>query len=113
MFCIVKGREFEENYEWFEGSWKAEVNVLSLDILQANAAELQRALREHGEQFFIDLCDAVDNKWINGVSYKLGWLHPLGRQLLAWAERDDPRELLASERLPALLPDRPPIRLRK
>jgi exodeoxyribonuclease V beta subunit len=32
-------------------------------------------LREHGEQFFIDLCDAVDNKWINGVSYKLGWLH--------------------------------------
>ena len=51
--------------------------------LQATAAELQQALREHGEQFFIDLCDAVDNKWLNGVSYKLGWLHPLGRQLLA------------------------------
>ena len=41
MFCIVKGREFEENYEWCEGSWKAEVNVLSLDILQANAAEFE------------------------------------------------------------------------
>jgi exodeoxyribonuclease V beta subunit len=39
------------------------------------------------------------------VSYKLGWLHLLGRQLLAWAERADPRELLASERLPALLPE--------
>ena len=64
--------------------------------LQAAATELQQALRGHGEQFFIDLCDAVDNKWINGVSYKLGWLHSLGRQLLAWAERGDPRELLAS-----------------
>lgn len=73
--------------------------------LQAAATELQQALRGHGEQFFIDLCDAVDNKWINGVSYKLGWLHSLGRQLLAWAERGDPRELLASERLPALLPE--------
>ncbi len=73
--------------------------------LQATAAELQQALREHGEQFFIDLCDAVDNKWINGVSYKLGWLHPLGRQLLAWAGRADPRELLAGDRLPALLPE--------
>ena len=73
--------------------------------LQHAAAALSASVREHGEQFFIDLCDAVDNKWINGVSYKLGWLHPLGRQLLAWAERDDPRELLASERLPALLPD--------
>ena len=50
--------------------------------LQAAATELQQALRGHGEQFFIDLCDAVDNKWINGVSYKLGWLHSLGRQLL-------------------------------
>jgi kanamycin nucleotidyltransferase len=39
MFFIIKGRGFEENYEWCEGSWKAEVNVLSLDILQANAAE--------------------------------------------------------------------------
>jgi exodeoxyribonuclease V beta subunit len=73
--------------------------------LQHAAAVLSASVREHGEQFFIDLCDAVDNKWINGVSYKLGWLHPLGRQLLAWAERDDPRELLASDRLPALLPD--------
>ena len=73
--------------------------------LQNAAAELSASVREHGEQFFIDLCEAVDNKWINGVSYKLGWLHPLGRQLLAWAERGDASELLASERLPALLPD--------
>lgn len=73
--------------------------------LQGAAEELSASVREHGEQFFIDLCDAVDNKWINGVSYKLGWLHPLGRQLLGWAERADPRELLASERLPALLPE--------
>ncbi|HDS0951169.1 TPA: exodeoxyribonuclease V subunit beta [Stenotrophomonas maltophilia] len=73
--------------------------------LQGAAEELSASVREHGEQFFIDLCDAVDNKWINGVSYKLGWLHPLGRQLLAWAERGDASELLASERLPALLPD--------
>ncbi|HDS1581721.1 TPA: exodeoxyribonuclease V subunit beta [Stenotrophomonas maltophilia] len=73
--------------------------------LQSAAEALSASVREHGEQFFIDLCDAVDNKWINGVSYKLGWLHPLGRQLLAWAGRADPRELLASERLPALLPE--------
>ena len=73
--------------------------------LQSVAEELSASVREHGEQFFIDLCDAVDNKWINGVSYKLGWLHPLGRQLLGWAERADPRELLTSERLPALLPE--------
>ncbi|AWH23326.1 exodeoxyribonuclease V subunit beta [Stenotrophomonas sp. ZAC14D2_NAIMI4_6] len=73
--------------------------------LQSAAAELSLAVREHGEQFFLDLCEAVDNKWINGVSYKLGWLHPLGRQLLAWGERGDATELLSSERLPALLPD--------
>lgn len=73
--------------------------------LQSAAEALSASVREHGEQFFIDLCDAVDNKWINGVSYKLGWLHPLGRQLLAWAGRADPRELLVSERLPALLPE--------
>ncbi|PZT41622.1 exodeoxyribonuclease V subunit beta [Stenotrophomonas maltophilia] len=73
--------------------------------LQSVAEDLSASVREHGEQFFIDLCDAVDNKWINGVSYKLGWLHPLGRQLLGWAERADPRELLTSERLPALLPE--------
>ena len=73
--------------------------------LQSAAEALSASVREHGEQFFIDLCDAVDNKWLNGVSYKLGWLHPLGRQLLAWAERADPRELLASDRLPALLPE--------
>jgi kanamycin nucleotidyltransferase len=41
MFCIIKGRGFEENYEWCEQSWKAEVNVLSLDVLQANAAEFE------------------------------------------------------------------------
>ncbi|WP_313140021.1 exodeoxyribonuclease V subunit beta [Stenotrophomonas sp.] len=73
--------------------------------LQSAAAELSLAVREHGEQFFLELCEAVDNKWINGVSYKLGWLHPLGRQLLAWGERGDATELLSSERLPALLPD--------
>ncbi|HHA2535129.1 TPA: exodeoxyribonuclease V subunit beta [Stenotrophomonas maltophilia] len=73
--------------------------------LQSAAEALSASVREHGEQFFIDLCDAVDNKWLNGVSYKLGWLHALGRQLLAWAERADPRELLASDRLPALLPE--------
>jgi len=73
--------------------------------LQGAASELAASVREHGEQFFIDLCDAVDHKWINGVSYKLGWLHPLGRQLLAWAARGDASELLVSERLPALLPD--------
>jgi len=73
--------------------------------LQGAAADLSMAVREHGEQFFLDLCEAVDNKWINGVSYKLGWLHPLGRQLLAWAGRGDATELLSSDRLPALLPD--------
>ncbi|WP_312710040.1 exodeoxyribonuclease V subunit beta [Stenotrophomonas sp.] len=73
--------------------------------LQRAAADLSMAVREHGEQFFLDLCEAVDNKWINGVSYKLGWLHPLGRQLLAWAERGDATELLSSDRLPALLAD--------
>lgn len=41
MVCIVKGKDFEHNYEWCEGGWKAEVNVLSLDILQENASEFE------------------------------------------------------------------------
>jgi kanamycin nucleotidyltransferase len=43
MFCIVKGKDFEQNYEWCQGGWKAEVNVLSLDALQANAVELDES----------------------------------------------------------------------
>ncbi|HBS56909.1 MAG TPA: exodeoxyribonuclease V subunit beta, partial [Stenotrophomonas sp.] len=73
--------------------------------LQSAAADLSMAVREHGEQFFLDLCEAVDNKWINGVSYKLGWLHPLGRQLLAWAARGDASELMKDGHLQALLPE--------
>ncbi|WP_406233819.1 exodeoxyribonuclease V subunit beta [Isoptericola jiangsuensis] len=73
--------------------------------LQAAAADLSLAVREHGEQFFLDLCEAVDNKWINGVSYKLGWLHALGRQLLAWAARGDASELMKDGHLQALLPE--------
>jgi kanamycin nucleotidyltransferase len=41
IVCIVKGNHFEQNYEWCEGSWKAEVNLLSLDVLQSNAAEFE------------------------------------------------------------------------
>lgn len=73
--------------------------------LQAAASELAQALRAHGEGFFVALYQAVEQKWLNGTSYKLAWLQPLARQLQAWALRDDPRELLDSERLPALLPD--------
>ncbi|MEG0185123.1 MAG: UvrD-helicase domain-containing protein, partial [Stenotrophomonas sp.] len=73
--------------------------------LDAAAADLIAATRAHGEIFFTDLCTAVENKWLNGVSYKLGWLQPLARHVLGWAERGDPRELLASDRLPALLPE--------
>lgn len=41
MFCIVKGKDIDEPYEWTEGPWKAEVNVLSLDVIQAEAAEFE------------------------------------------------------------------------
>ncbi len=41
MFCIVKGNNIDEPYEWTEGPWKAEVNVLSRDVIEAEAAEFE------------------------------------------------------------------------
>lgn len=40
MYCVVRGQGIDEDYEWSEGAWKAEVNVQSPDVLTAWAAEL-------------------------------------------------------------------------
>jgi kanamycin nucleotidyltransferase len=39
MYCIVPGEGVDTSYEWSGGPWKAEVNVQSLDVLTAWAAE--------------------------------------------------------------------------
>ncbi|GAB3044827.1 UvrD-helicase domain-containing protein [Stenotrophomonas tumulicola] len=73
--------------------------------LQAATEALAQGIRDHGDAFFEALCVAVDEKWLNGASYKLGWLQPLCTQLRDWALHDAPATVLDSERLPALLPD--------
>lgn len=40
MYCVVRGEGIDEDYEWSEGDWKAEVNVQSPEVLTAWAAEL-------------------------------------------------------------------------
>ncbi len=40
MMFVVAGEQFERNYEWSAGPWKAEVNVLSEDVFFAQAREL-------------------------------------------------------------------------
>ena len=72
--------------------------------LQHAADALGQSIRDHGDAFFGALCEAVDAKWLNGASYKLGWLQPLCSQLRDWALHDGPATVLDSERLPALLP---------
>lgn len=73
--------------------------------LRAAASALAQAVRDHGDAFFDGLCTAVELKWLNGASYKLGWLQPLCTQLRDWARHDDLDGLADGGRLPALLPD--------
>lgn len=40
MYCVARGEGIDEDYEWSEGAWKAEVNVQSAEVLAAWAAEL-------------------------------------------------------------------------
>jgi kanamycin nucleotidyltransferase len=40
MYCVVRGEDIDQDYEWSEGAWKAEVNVQSAEVLTAWAAEL-------------------------------------------------------------------------
>ena len=72
--------------------------------LRQAARQLAAAIRSEGDAFFSSLCDAVQQRWLNGVSYKLSWLQPLCGDLRGWALRDDPDELLDAAYLPALLP---------
>lgn len=40
MYCVARGEGIDQDYEWSEGAWKAEVNVQSRDVLTAWAAAL-------------------------------------------------------------------------
>ncbi len=40
MMCVVRGEGIDNDYEWSEGAWKAEVNLYSPDTLLPFAAEL-------------------------------------------------------------------------
>ncbi len=40
MYCVARGEGIDEDYEWSEGAWKAEVNVQSPEVIAAWAAEL-------------------------------------------------------------------------
>ncbi len=73
--------------------------------LRQAATALAQAIRRDGGAFFGALCEAVEQRWLNGVSYKLGWVQPLCQQLQDWARRDEADVLLQSAYLPALLPD--------
>ena len=53
------------------------------------------AFAAHGEAFMGQVCAAVENKVLNGNSYKLAWLEPLAVQLHRWAGSDAPGTPLA------------------
>lgn len=76
-----------------------------LPRLQAAAERFAAGVRAHGDAFFGSLCAAVEAKWLNGNSYRLGWLQPLCSDLRGWALHGAPASVLDSERLTALLPD--------
>lgn len=40
MWCILRGEDIDYTHEWTTGPWKAEVNVMSKDMIMADAAEL-------------------------------------------------------------------------
>lgn len=40
MFCILQGKEIDYSHEWTTGPWKAEVDLMSKDMIFADAAEL-------------------------------------------------------------------------
>ncbi|MCC7633365.1 exodeoxyribonuclease V subunit beta [Stenotrophomonas rhizophila] len=63
------------------------------------ARQFAAAYRTHGEAFLGEVCAAVENKVLNGSSYKLAWLEPLAVQLHRWAGADDPDAPLDLERL--------------
>jgi len=76
-----------------------------LPRLEAAAEALAEGVRRHGDAFFGSLCAAVEAKWLNGNSYRLGWLQPLCSDLRSWALSGAPASVLDSDRLGALLPD--------
>lgn len=41
MLCVVQERGVDQDYEWSEGPWKAEVGVASADLVLAHAARLE------------------------------------------------------------------------
>ncbi len=53
--------------------------------------------RQHGEAFLGEVCAAVENKVLNGNSYKLAWLEPLAVQLHRWAADDTPGATLEAD----------------
>ncbi|WP_313344983.1 exodeoxyribonuclease V subunit beta [Stenotrophomonas sp.] len=64
---------------------------------EAAARQFARDYREHGEAFLGQVCAAVENKVLNGNSYKLAWLEPLAVQLHRWAAGDAPAAALVPE----------------
>ncbi|MCF7751619.1 exodeoxyribonuclease V subunit beta [Bacillus subtilis subsp. subtilis] len=56
----------------------------------AAARHFAAEYRQHGNAFLGQVCAAVENKVLNGGSYKLAWLEPLSVALHRWANADDP-----------------------
>jgi len=52
-------------------------------------AGLAEAFAAHGDAFLGQLITAVDNKVLNGNSYKAGWINELWRALAQWCARGD------------------------
>jgi kanamycin nucleotidyltransferase len=40
MVCILREDSIDDSFEWSEGDWKAEVNILSRDVILQQAAEI-------------------------------------------------------------------------
>lgn len=63
---------------------------------------LQQAIASHGEDFRQALLAAVENKWLNGNSYKAGWIHELFEQFRHW-DGEGPLHEKAANLLPETL----------
>ena len=67
--------------------------------------QLQQAIASHGEEFRQALLAAVENKWLNGNSYKAGWINELFDQFRHW-DGEGPLHEKAANLLPEKLLDR-------
>lgn len=66
MFCVLDTSGEDYNYEWTHGPWKAEVDVISADVLLDKAAQVdERWPLTHGCYFYIHALYDLHNFFTN------------------------------------------------